>query len=89
MENIERIGSYPAILPRDPWYNNVNEINEMEEYDINEIKKELMESNEMGIGLKNLDDPTKCKLIFSNYGREKSLKAFARRYENTDYFIVL
>ena len=88
MEDIKRIGSYPAIVARDPWYK-LDEIEDMEEFDIEEIRKELIADNEMGIGLRNLDDPTKCKLVFSNYGRERSMKAFARRYEDNKYFVIL
>ena len=88
MENIKRIGSYPAVVAIDPWYE-LDEIKDMEEFDIEEIRKELIADNKFGIGLRNLDDSNKCKLVFVNYGRERSIKAFAYRYENDENFILL
>ena len=63
-DKVERIGSYPACLIMDDIYE-IEEIPEMEEKDIEDVKKWAIENNEDVLCIRNLDDKTKCKEIIS------------------------
>lgn len=84
MENIERIGSYPAIVINDNLYK-ITDIENLTEVDIESWVKN--NPNYCALGLRNLDDSSKCKIITIS-SRKRAYDSWKKWKEN-EFVIVI
>ena len=87
MEDIERIGSYPAIIWHEGLYE-IEDIKDMDEWNINELHDYCIEHNRVVIALRNLDDSSKCKPVLGT-SRKRKFEELNTRYKDEKYFIVV
>ena len=80
MENIKRIGSYPAIYEK-------SEIENMDEVNIFEMEDYAKNNNRVYLAIRNLDDSTKCKICKASI-RTRKYDEWKNTYDSR-YFIVL
>ena len=84
MENIKRIGNYPMIANE---VYGISDIKVLKEVDIKAWEEKLISKNQIGLGLRNLDDPTKCKAVVIS-SRKRCYDSW-KKYKENEYFIVL
>lgn len=84
MDDIKRVGGYPMVANE---AYDVNDIKDLKEVDIKAWEEKLVSKNQVGLGLKNLDDPTKCKVIVIS-SRKRCYDSW-KKYKENEYFIVL
>lgn len=69
IDEVKRIGSYPAVKFMDDIYE-IDEIASWKEETIDDVRKYAKEKNVDVLCIRNLDDKTKCKVIMSFSGRD-------------------
>ena len=84
MKNTKKINGYPMITNE---VYDINDIKDLKEVDIKAWKEKLISKNQVGLGLRNLDDPTKCKAVVIS-SRKRCYDSW-KKYKENEYFIVL
>lgn len=81
-----KIGSYLAETIEECGIFNTSDIAQLKEAKVEDVKKECLENNKIGIAYKNLDDPTLCKPVLIDVLNVKNI-AILSMYCNIFGFI--
>ncbi len=86
-KKMNRIGSYAAVVLHDGLYE-IKDIENMEEWDIEELRDYCNNNNQVVIALRNLDDVSKCKPVLGT-SRKRKYEELKERYKDDKDFIVI
>ena len=84
---VERVGNQPnVIFGSMDWYDK-SDIESWKEQNVSELKERSDKKNVYFVCLKNLEDPSKCKVIFEGSGSNKENKMAAE--EENEVFLYI